>query len=84
MRRRTRIRVRPGSEEGRPETDMSIEKLALDLALILPDAPDERDGCVGRMCELLQGEGFRHIPAHEHLSPETARKLVHWLFEGGK
>lgn len=34
--------------------------------------------------ELLQGEGFRHIPAHEHLSPETARKLVHWLFEGGK
>ncbi len=34
--------------------------------------------------ELLQGEAFRHIPAHEHLSPETARKLVHWLFEGGK
>jgi len=24
----------------------------------------------------------RRIPAHEHLSPETARRLVHWLFEG--
>ena len=32
--------------------------------------------------ELLRGEPWRRIPAHEHLSPETARRLVHWLFEG--
>ncbi len=32
--------------------------------------------------ELLRGEPWRRIPAHEHISPATARRLVHWLFEG--
>ncbi len=34
--------------------------------------------------ELRKGELFQHIPVHERLSPQTARQLVHWLFEGGK
>ena len=34
--------------------------------------------------ELLRGEPLRHIPAHEHLSPETAQRLIHWLFEGAR
>jgi cytochrome c len=34
--------------------------------------------------ELLRGEPLRHIPAHERLSPETARLLVRWLFDGAK
>ncbi len=55
---------------------MSIEKLALDLALILPDAPDERDGCVGRMCELLQGEGFERV--HLIRDSGAARLCLHY------
>jgi len=34
--------------------------------------------------ELLRGEPLQHIPAHEHLSPETAQRLIHWLVEGAK
>ncbi|WP_066705087.1 c-type cytochrome [Curvibacter delicatus] len=34
--------------------------------------------------ELLRGEPLQRIPVHEHLSPETAQRLVHWLFEGAK
>ena len=37
------------------------EKLKLDLSLILPDIPDERDACVGRLSELLQAEGVEQV-----------------------
>lgn len=30
------------------------------------------------------GEMFGHIAAHERLSPESAKVLVHWLIEGAK
>lgn len=33
-------------------------KLILDLALILPALPDERDACVGRLTRLLEAEGL--------------------------
>jgi cytochrome c551/c552 len=34
--------------------------------------------------ELLRGEPLHPIPAHERLSPETARLLVRWLSDGAK
>ena len=34
--------------------------------------------------KLRQGEWLEHIDAHERLSPETARALIHWLVEGAK
>lgn len=30
------------------------------------------------------GEMFGHIDAHERLSPESAKVLIHWLVEGAK
>ncbi len=30
------------------------------------------------------GEPLERVEAHERLSPETAKTLVHWLVEGGK
>lgn len=32
----------------------------------------------------LAGKMFEHVEAHERLSPESAKALVHWLVEGGK
>ncbi|HNP52541.1 MAG TPA: cation transporter, partial [Nitrosomonas nitrosa] len=37
------------------------EKCSIELALLLPDIPNERDACVGRMIELLQAEGLEKI-----------------------
>ncbi|MDO9115919.1 MAG: hypothetical protein Q7U63_19245 [Polaromonas sp.] len=34
--------------------------------------------------KLRQGEWLEHIDAHDRLSPETARALIHWLVEGAK
>jgi len=34
------------------------KKLKFDLTLVLPDIPDERVTCVGRLTELLQVEGM--------------------------
>ena len=51
-------------------------KLMLDLPLVLPDAPDERDACVGRLTRLLQAEGLEKV----HLIPEngSARLCLHY------
>ena len=53
-----------------------VEKLKLDLSLILPDVPDERDACVGRLAELLQAEGLEKV----HLTREdgSARLCLHY------
>ncbi len=40
---------------------MKTEKLALDLPVVLPDTPDERDACVGRLTRLLQVEGMEKV-----------------------
>lgn len=58
----------------------SFERLAAKYAKRQGDAAAEQHA----VDELLHGELFRHIPAHEHLSPETARQLIHWLSEGAK
>ena len=52
------------------------EKLELDLSLVLPEIPDERDACVGRLTELLQAEGLEKV----HLVREdgSARLCLHY------
>lgn len=52
------------------------EKLTLDLSLILPDVPDERDACVGRLTELLQAEGLEKV--HVVSEDGTARLCLHY------
>jgi Cd2+/Zn2+-exporting ATPase len=47
------------------------DKLSLDLALVLPAVPDERDACVGRLIELLEAEGLDK--AHLVHEDDTAR-----------
>lgn len=37
------------------------EKLKLDLSLVLPDIPSERDACVARLIALLQAEGLEKV-----------------------
>src|SRR3569623_846072 len=52
------------------------EKLALELSLVLPEIPDERDACVGRLTNLLQAEGLEKV----HLVHEDggARLCLHY------
>lgn len=52
------------------------EKLALDLPVVLPDTPDERDACVGRLIRLLQAEGMEKV----HLVHEdgSSRLCLHY------
>ncbi len=37
------------------------EKLALELALVLPDIPDERDSCIERLTAMLQAQGMEKV-----------------------
>lgn len=54
------------------------EKLKLDLSLILPDVPDERDACVGRLSELLQAEGMEQAHViRENGSSSLACTTIH-------
>ncbi len=52
------------------------EKLALDLPVVLPDAPDERDACVGRLTRLLQAEGMEKV--HLIHEGENSRLCLHY------
>ncbi|HMM51015.1 MAG TPA: cation-translocating P-type ATPase [Burkholderiaceae bacterium] len=55
---------------------MSTAKLSLDLALVLPDIPDERDACVGRLIALLEGRGIDQ--AHVVREDGKARLCLHY------
>jgi Cd2+/Zn2+-exporting ATPase len=37
------------------------EKLALELALVLPEVPDERDGCIQRLTDALLAQGLEKV-----------------------
>ncbi len=52
------------------------DRLAIDLELVLPDIPDERDTCVSRLIELLEARGVDRV----HLIREdgTARLCLHY------
>ena len=52
------------------------DKLTLDLALVLPAVPDERDACVQRLTELLEAEGLQR--AHLVREDDTARLCLHY------
>lgn len=41
-------------------------------------------GCCSGHGAYLRGEAFEHIEAHERLTPESAKALVHWLIDSGK
>jgi Cd2+/Zn2+-exporting ATPase len=37
------------------------EKLSLQLALVLPGVPDERDACIQRLTDTLQAQGLERV-----------------------
>lgn len=55
---------------------MAADKLVLDLTLVLPHIPDERDACVGRLITLLQSEGIDQ--AHIVHEDGAARLCLHY------
>ncbi|HED18695.1 MAG TPA: cation-translocating P-type ATPase, partial [Gammaproteobacteria bacterium] len=52
------------------------DKLTLDLALALPDIPDERDTCVTRLTELLEARGLDKV--HLIREDDAARLCLHY------
>ncbi len=58
----------------------NLQRLAGRLSKYKGD-PDAEQKFVGKY---LAGEMFGHIDAHERLSPESAKVLIHWLVEGAK
>jgi Cd2+/Zn2+-exporting ATPase len=52
------------------------EKLELELSLVLPEIPDERDACVGRLIKLLQAEGMEWV--HVVRKDGAARLCLHY------
>ena len=52
------------------------EKLELELSLVLPEIPNERDACVGRLTNLLQAESLEK--AHLVHEDGSARLCLHY------
>lgn len=52
------------------------EKLMLDLPVVLPGIPDQRDACVARLAELLQAEGMERV--HVTQEDDSARLCLHY------
>lgn len=48
------------------------EKLSLNLALVLPGIPDERDACIGRLTDMLQAQGLEKA----HIKEEDGRPVL--------
>ena len=42
------------------------EKLALELSIVLPGVPDERDACVQRLTDMLQAQGLEKVHVVRH------------------
>ena len=59
-------------------TTMATDKLVLDLTLVLPHVPDERDSCVERLISLLQSENIDQ--AHVIREDGKARLCMHYDF----
>ncbi len=55
---------------------MSKRKELVDLDLVLPNIPDERDTCVARLIELLEAEGLARV--HVVRANGTARLCLHY------
>ena len=52
------------------------EKIELDLPLILPGIPSERDACVARLIALLQAAGLEKV--HLVREDDSARLCLHY------
>lgn len=52
------------------------EKLTLELGLVLPEIPDERDACIGRLTALLRDDGLEQ--AHIVREDGSARLCLHY------
>ncbi len=52
------------------------EKLTMELGLVLPEIPDERDACIGRLTALLRGDGLEQ--AHIVREDGDARLCLHY------
>ena len=52
------------------------DKLTLELGLVLPEVPDERDACVGRLTALLREDGLEE--AHVVQEDGSARLCLHY------
>lgn len=52
------------------------DELALDVSVVLPDIPDERDACVERLTGLLRHEGFEQV--HIVQEDSRARLCLHY------
>lgn len=52
------------------------DKITLDLSLALPEVPDERDACVGRLTALMRNEGLAQ--AHLVREDNAARLCLHY------
>jgi Cd2+/Zn2+-exporting ATPase len=57
-------------------TTMATDKLVLDLTLVLPHVPDERDACVGRLISLLKSEDINQV--HVVREDGKARLCLHY------
>jgi Cd2+/Zn2+-exporting ATPase len=55
---------------------MATDKLMLDLTLVLPHVPDERDACVGRLISLLKSENIDQV--HVVREDGKARLCLHY------
>lgn len=55
---------------------MAVEKLVLDLTLVLPHVPDERDSCVERLISLLKSENIDR--AHVVREDGKAQLCLHY------
>lgn len=58
----------------------SFERLSAKLAQFKGDPGAEQRF----VAEYQAGEMFNHVDAHERLSAESAKALIHWLVEGAK
>lgn len=58
----------------------NFERLSTRLSKLKGDLPAQ----LKFVDKFQAGEMFGHIDAHERLSPESAKALVHWLAEGAK
>lgn len=48
------------------------EKLSLQLALVLPGVPDERDACIQRLTDVLQAQGLEKV----HVTQQDGKPLL--------
>jgi len=58
---------------------MSVQKIKLDIAILLPEIPDERDACVQRLVKAMQQtNGIEDVHVVERTADNPARLCFHY------